>query len=85
MSQPNSFIKSESHCMESHYCLNYESSKGVPYKSILLLKCYLYFIYQTSHKDSLSYIYEQQHEISNNLVCATSKGSDQPVHTRRLI
>ena len=27
-------------------------------------------------------IYEPRHEISNNVVCATSKGSDQPVHTR---
>ena len=25
--------------------------------------------------------YEPQHEISNNVVCATSKGSDQPAHT----
>ena len=29
--------------------------------------------------------YEPVHEISNNLVCATSKASDQPAHTRRLI
>ena len=29
--------------------------------------------------------FEPVHEISNNLVCATSKGSDQPAHTRRLI
>ena len=29
--------------------------------------------------------YEPQHEISNNVVCATSKGSDQPAHTRSLI
>ena len=28
---------------------------------------------------------EQWHENSNNVVCATSKGSDQPAHTRRLI
>ena len=28
--------------------------------------------------------YEPCHEISNNVVCATSKGSDQPAHTRRL-
>ena len=28
---------------------------------------------------------EQLHEISNNVVCATSKGSDQPAHMRRLI
>ena len=29
--------------------------------------------------------YEPRHEISNNLVCATSKSSDQPAHTRGLI
>ena len=30
-------------------------------------------------------IYKPQHKISNNVVCATSKASDQPVHTRSLI
>ena len=30
-------------------------------------------------------IYGPWHEISNNVVCATSKGSDQPAHRRRLI
>ena len=29
--------------------------------------------------------YEPRHEISNNVVCATSKVSDQPAHTRSLI
>ena len=29
--------------------------------------------------------YEPRYEISNNVVCATSKGSDQPAHTRSLI
>ena len=29
--------------------------------------------------------YEPGHDISNNVVCATSKGSDQPAHTRSLI
>ena len=28
---------------------------------------------------------EPVHEISNNVVCATSKDSDQPAHTRSLI
>ena len=28
---------------------------------------------------------EPVHEISNNMVCATSKASDQPAHTRSLI
>ena len=30
-------------------------------------------------------IIEPRHEISNNVVCATSKASDQPAHTRSLI
>ena len=30
-------------------------------------------------------LYEPVHEIFNNVVCATSKGSDQPAHTRSLI
>ena len=30
-------------------------------------------------------IFEPVREISNNVVCATSKGSDQPAHTRSLI
>ena len=30
-------------------------------------------------------IYEPRHEISNNVVCVISKGSDQPAHTRSLI
>ena len=29
--------------------------------------------------------YEPWHEISNNVVCTTSKGSDQPAHMRSLI
>ena len=30
-------------------------------------------------------IIEPRHEISNNVVCATSKASDQPAHSRSLI
>ena len=33
----------------------------------------------------LEIIIEPRHEFSNNMVCATKKGSDQPVHTRSLI
>ena len=32
----------------------------------------------------ISWEYEAVHEISNNVVCATSKASDQPAHTRSL-
>ena len=34
------------------------------------------------HRDLIN---EPVHEISNNVVCATSKASDQPAHTRSLI
>ena len=30
-------------------------------------------------------VFEPQHKISNNVVCATSKGSDQPAHMQSLI
>ena len=30
-------------------------------------------------------VFEPVHEISNNVVCATSKASDQPAHMRSLI
>ena len=30
-------------------------------------------------------VYEPRHEISNNVVCAISKTSDQPAHMRSLI
>ena len=32
-----------------------------------------------------SVVFEPGHEISNNVVCATSKASDQPGHTGSLI
>ena len=44
----------------------------------------VYYIHLFSHyrfKD----IIEPVHEITNNVVCATSKASDQPAHTRSLI
>ena len=36
-------------------------------------------------KQDYTGIYEQMHEISNTVVCATSKASDQPAHTHSLI
>ena len=30
-------------------------------------------------------LYEPRHEISNNVVCAITKASDQPAHTHSLI
>ena len=37
------------------------------------------------HAGSAFLKFEPRHEISNNVVCATSKASDQPAHTRSLI
>ena len=38
------------------------------------------------HKmDTKNKLIEPVHEISNNVVCATIKASDQPAHTRSLI
>ena len=37
------------------------------------------------HISCIIYISEPWHEISNNVVCATIKGSDQPAHMCRLI
>ena len=39
------------------------------------------FRFHQSENDSL---YEPRHEISNNVVCVTSKASDQPAHMRSL-
>ena len=41
----------------------------------------LVFVHPSVHAS----INEPQHEISNNVVCATSKASVQPAHTRSLI
>ena len=38
-----------------------------------------------SYTETRDLTYEPMHEISNNVVCATSKASDQPAHTRSLI
>ena len=35
--------------------------------------------------DQINITFEPVHDISNNVVCATSKASDQPAHTRSLI
>ena len=37
------------------------------------------------HKMDAKLICEPRHEISNNVVCVTSKASDQPAHTHNLI
>ena len=48
------------------------------YVSVTLC-CTITYYYACLH------VYEPRHEISNNVVCATSNGSDQAEHTRSLI
>ena len=43
------------------------------------------FCLSAVHNEVWIHRLEPRHEISNNVVCATSKASDQPAHTRRLI
>ena len=69
--------------------------KQVPLKMILSLKgftagvAFILFIncrsLRTCKDKDDNFRYEPRHEISNNVVCATSKGSDQPAPTRSLI
>ena len=43
------------------------------------------FLKQDKKQPTVFFIIEPVHAISNNVVCATSKASDHPVHTRSLI
>ena len=51
--------------------------KGISSESVLFANTF------TISEEEIQY--EPVHEISNNVVCATSKASDQPAHTRSLI
>ena len=44
-----------------------------------------FFLYKFDSIFLSKNVFEPRHEISNNVVCATSKASDQPAHTRSLI
>ena len=45
----------------------------------------LWKLQQRVHHPTTHFLNKPVNEISNNVVCATSKGSDQPAHTRSLI
>ena len=46
----------------------------------------LYNLFDLKKENALNTLnFEPVHEISNNVVCATSKATDQPAHTRSLI
>ena len=62
------------HCL---LYLNRCSEKEIKYV-LKIITCYT-----MDHPDLI--VIEPVHEISNNVVCAISKASDQPAHTRSLI
>ena len=67
-----------------YVCIGLASEKDISFASPISRSC------QCSSEDLLEKIIkkisiEPVHEISNNAVCATSKDSDQPAHTRSLI
>ena len=51
----------------------------------VLFACINLNLNTSGYKQIILKIHEPRHEISNNGVCATSKGSDQPAHTPSLI
>ena len=48
-------------------------------------KVWSYFYMVSIDLKCVNETYEPRHEISNNVVCATNKASDQPAHMRSLI
>ena len=56
---------------------------GIDETGLHVLKA-VYLIFSVLQLDTV-YIFEPRHEISNNVVCATSKASDQPAPRRSLI
>ena len=59
------------------------------YKSPLLFDVLMYVCKNNSIENKISLfdviVYDLVYEISNNVVCATSKDSDQPAYTHSLI
>ena len=52
---------------------------------VVKLVTLIFFLLSPHDAVDWSAVSEPQHEISNNVVSATSKVSDQPAHTRSLI
>ena len=62
-----------------------QTTKLVTCRKNVYFKLELKGIYFCKFVSHFYFIFEPVHEISNNVVCGTSKASDQPAHTRSLI
>ena len=80
--------------------LKYQGSRSSSLKGMVNLKAYYYYLSTFKSRSKIIICFgilekvcplgmyklnEPRHEISNNVVCATSKGSDQPAHRHSLI
>ena len=61
------------------------STKNIYMLKIMVRKYLQFYTEIFSWSKTVSLVIEPWHEISNKLVCATNKASDQPANTRRLI
>ena len=64
----------------------YNTRTGKTFGAVACMSFFKCFFQKHAYFMTSFYMYNKPvHEISNNVVCATSKGSDQPAHTRSLI
>ena len=77
------FVKFEIFPLHYNCKRDRHSSEGKVYSRAFFLEGLSYSLLQCKRKSSL--VYGPRHEISNTVVRATSKGSDQTAHTRSLI
>ena len=79
----NLHFKSCLSCFDRTYFLLVKPLTEMTLMNVVNLLCILTLLSTLAHLVKLSN--EPVHEISNNVVCATSKASDQPAHTPSLI
>ena len=65
-------------CMKWKYTMLYTHNLGLYWNPVAIYTLVV-------HLNCMYILFEPVHGISDNVVCATSKASDQPAHTRSLI
>ena len=74
----DSYLRPRSCCVKVNQSVSSQRNLNCSVPQGSCLAPWLYLTYAVT-------IFEPRHEISNNVVCATSKISDQPAHARSLI
>ena len=86
----SSHVRHKAACNLSTLCTNWFFLLVWCNKQLWIVLCIYMYWWPASYNFRLFtmlrlMIFEPWHEISNNVVCATSKGSDQPAHTCSLV